>query len=166
MTEGVFRHKDIKFYYARVLLHPTPSGAPSRREPHQYPSKYKLKNESFLSLPLEGGGIFAENDGRSFPNIIFNNKIKKRCHCPQMGRKTSSAVPPILTLKKVLLKRRDVTLRASLITQRAFFCKLGSVFHTRTMLPFHQAESSLKTPNRATRSVIAVIFKYKGIILH
>ena len=92
-------------------------------------------------------------------------KNKKDVLSP-MGRKTSSAVPPILTLKKVLLKRRDVTLRASLITQRAFFCKLGSVFHTRTMLPSHQAESSLKTPNRATRSVIAVIFKYKGIILH
>ena len=26
-------HKDIKIVYARVLLHPTPSGAPSRREP-------------------------------------------------------------------------------------------------------------------------------------
>ena len=26
-------HKDTKFHYARVLLHPTPSGAPSRREP-------------------------------------------------------------------------------------------------------------------------------------
>ena len=26
MTEGVFRHKDTKFLYARVLLHPTPSG--------------------------------------------------------------------------------------------------------------------------------------------
>ena len=33
MTEGVFSHKDTKFHYARVLLHPTPSGAPSRREP-------------------------------------------------------------------------------------------------------------------------------------
>ena len=26
-------HKDIKMVYVRVLLHPTPSGAPSRREP-------------------------------------------------------------------------------------------------------------------------------------
>ena len=33
MTEGVFRHKDIKIDYARILLHPSPTGAPSRREP-------------------------------------------------------------------------------------------------------------------------------------
>ena len=31
MTEGVFRHRDIKFYYARVLLPPHIRSAPSSR---------------------------------------------------------------------------------------------------------------------------------------
>ena len=69
MTEGVFSHKDTKFHYARVLLHPTPSGAPSRREPsfdlceHLGRARYVRKTFLYGSFC---GAFFQKSD----PNIM------------------------------------------------------------------------------------------------
>ena len=66
MTEGVFRHKDIKIDYARVLLHPTPSGAPSRREPsfdlceHRGRSRYVRKK--LFRMKVFCGAFFQKSD--------------------------------------------------------------------------------------------------------
>ena len=79
MTEGVFRHKDIKIDYARVLLHPSPTGAPSRREPSlNSPLPDDTKN---VSVSQKNGGSkpppYREIDNFVLSITIWHNSIKK-----------------------------------------------------------------------------------------
>ena len=65
MTEGVFRHKDIKFYYARVLLHPSPTG-----HVHAAPSVYFVDVSPY----------YGELPSRREPNarVVIDMTHKKR----------------------------------------------------------------------------------------
>ena len=82
MTEGVFRHKDTKFHYARVLLHPTPSGAPSRREPsfdlceHRGRAHYVRKKSSRMKVFAE---LFSKSDHKN--TSAYHSTNAKRTMC-------------------------------------------------------------------------------------